>query len=156
MINSLISIDMLDIYFILVLIGFIIMVFLVQQMGILPKKNVLWVITVGLLSIFSGYLFKKRRRGKDWKEAEEQRNQLEDQSNSILKPLKEEKDISEAETNMVLSELEKKIAAYDKNLLLINAKSQEQRDRFNSMSRKESAESLAKRFGSKKNKRRKM
>ena len=120
-----------DTYIAFGLIGIVIVAFLISRMGILPKKSLPFIVG-GLVGVSGLIIFRKWRTNgllKDLKKREEELKKMEER----LKLLKEQYGASEQELEKARAELDDQRAAYEKNIILIQAKNKQERERINAL-----------------------
>lgn len=121
-----------DTYIAFGLVAIAVVVFLISQMGILPKKSLLFVVAA-LAGVFGITLFRKHRVNsllKDLKSREDQLKKREEE----LKELKEGYSISEQKLQEVKAKLERQRAAYEKTIMQIKAENKKEKERIDNLS----------------------
>lgn len=124
-----------DLIIALGLVGIVVVVFIISQMGILPKKTLPYVIgaLAGLLGIT---LFREwRTKGLTKKIAEQEK--ILNEKEEKLKELKEKYMASDRELQKAKEDLEKQIAAYKKMLLQLQAETREEKEKIDQLAGEE-------------------
>lgn len=124
-----------DLIIALGLVGIVVVVFIISQMGILPKKTLPYVIgaLAGLLGIT---LFREwRTKGLAKKIAEQEK--ILNEKEEKLKELKEKYMASDRELQKAKEDLEKQIAAYKKMLLQLQAETREEKEKIDQLAGEE-------------------
>ena len=120
-----------DLVIALGLVGIVVVTFIISKIGILPKKSLPFV-AAGLAAIFGITLFRESRIKGLRKDLDEREKRLREQEEK-LKGLKDKYGASEAELNKALAELEKQRRAYERSLLEIKAKNEEEKKRIDEL-----------------------
>lgn len=121
-----------DLIIAIVLIGIVLLTLLISKMGILPKKSLPYVIAA--LAAIIGISLWRESRMKGLREELEKREKELEEREKRLKDLKEKYKLSEKELEKAVTELEKHKAAYEQEILLLNAKNKEEKERIDQLS----------------------
>lgn len=127
--NSFLDIDT---YLAFGLVGIAIVVFLISQMGILPKKSLLFVVAA-LAGVLGITLFRKRRVNSLLKDLKSREDQLKKREGELTE-LKERYGASEQKLQEVKAELERQRAAYEKTIMQIKAENKKEKERIDNLS----------------------
>lgn len=113
------------------LIAIVLLVLLLVKIGILPKKNIPFVIAA-LAGIFGFTLWRESRLKKLREELEKRESELKKRE-EILQKLKEDYQASEKELQKARAELEKHREAYQKAILQLNAANEQEKERIDQL-----------------------
>ena len=105
------------------LIGIVVIVFIISQMGLLPKKSLPFVIGA-LLGAF-GWTVWREKRMKDLREDLERREKEIKEREKKAEELKKDYEVADEKLEELKSELKRQRAAYEKEILLLKAKNEE-------------------------------
>jgi hypothetical protein len=135
----------LDLAIALGLVVIAVIVFLVSRMGVLPKKTLPYVLVAlaGALGLafFDAYRRRTRQAGIAAKEEELKARE------ARLEKLKQDNQLSERKTRELQATVDEHEAAYAKNVLQIDAKTQQAKDRIDALRPDEAYQEFRKRFG---------
>ena len=106
-------------------------VFLLSRTHILPKKSLPFV-AAALLGAFGLSVFQRWRQGNLRQELERREKEIREKEKR-LEQLKKEADASEEELRRIQAELDKERAAIKKEILLIEAKNEEEKKRIDNL-----------------------
>ena len=121
-----------DLIIAIVLIGIVLLTLLISKMGILPKKSLPYIIAA-LAAIIGISLWRQSRMNGLREELEKREKELEEREKR-LQNLKEKYQLSEKELGKAITELEKHKSAYKQEILLLNAKNKEEKERIDQLS----------------------
>jgi septal ring factor EnvC (AmiA/AmiB activator) len=127
------------------LIGIILVLFLISRMGILPKKSLPYV-AIALAGIFGFVIFRNKQKRDLQKQLDELEKQIDAQKDNAEK-LKNVLGAKEEQLDKALSNHGKKEAAVKKNILLLDAKNTEEKERIENLSDEEAFSEFAQAFG---------
>jgi len=126
------------------LIGIIIALLLIYRMQILPNKSLPYV-AFALAGVFGFALFKKWKSDKLNSELKKLEKELKKKEEK-LKDIKKTYDASDTKLHKMEAELEHHRTAYKKEILLINAKNNEEKERIDDLDGKELFDEFRKAF----------
>lgn len=127
------------------LIGIILVLFLISRMGILPKKSLPYV-AIALAGIFGFAIFRNKQKSDLQKQLDELEKQLKEQKNNAEK-IKNELGVKEEQLDKALSNHVKTEAAVKKNIMILDAKNTEEKERIESLSDEEAFSEFTQAFG---------
>lgn len=143
MIQSFLGIDT---YVAFGLIGIVVVMFLLSKMNVLPKKSLLFV-AAALAGVFGLSLLRERRTKHLRKDLEEREKKLKEQEQK-LKDLHERYGLAEDKLSEAKAELERQRSAYEKAILHIREKNEEEKKRIDALSGEELHHEFRSAFGS--------
>jgi len=114
------------------LIGIVVIVFIVSQMGLLPKKSLPFVIGA-LLGAFGWTVWREKRISKLREDLKRREKALKEREKKA-EELKKKYQIADEKLDELKSELERQRSAYEKEILLLKAKNAEYKKYIDSLS----------------------
>ena len=134
-----------DIVIALALLVIIVIVFMVGQTGLLPKRSLPF-LAAALAALFGIAIFRSWRKSQLLQELKKREDDLKEQDKRLDK-LKETVDVSMEDLNKVNAEVTKQLAAHKKEVLLIDAKNNDEIKRIDSLSEDEVFSEFARTVG---------
>jgi septal ring factor EnvC (AmiA/AmiB activator) len=135
-----------DTYIAFGLIGILIVVFLIYNMGLLPKKGIPYIVGA-LLALFGIHVFREWRSKNLRRTIAELEKQIKEKEKE-LKESKEKYSASERDLQIVLAELERQLAAAEKTILKIREENKKEKERIDGLDGEELHDEFRKAFGS--------
>jgi len=120
-----------DTYIAFGLIGIVIVIFLLNRLGVLPKKSIPYV-AGAMLALFGIHIFREWRSNKLRGDIEELEKQIKEKEKN-LKKLKEKYGVSDQELQKVTAELERLKSSYEQTILQLKEKNKELKQRIDGL-----------------------
>jgi hypothetical protein len=137
---------MVDLYIAGGLVGIVVIVYLLSRMKFLTKKSLPYVV-LGLLAALGFGYFKLRRMDSARKKIKKIKKEIDKRKEKVT-ALEKASEADKAKLKEIDAELDRKLAAHEKQSLMENAESKEEKERIKNLSDQELLNEFSNAFGS--------